>query len=175
MARGDPLDGHVLILAAAKASVPAERLPRLVDRAQADLGPRFASYRRGYEAVHESPARWVFLVPPDHWASVGDRLGFTDRECEAIRRAHEEQLRRIGGGEGRREEFESALDIRSAVVIGTDDAEGGAAGPDGDAAGDADERDDDRGPDAGDADERAADGNDADADADQGDAGTDRA
>jgi hypothetical protein len=127
MARGDPLDGQVLILAAAKASVPAERLPQLVDQVQADLGPRFETYRRSYEAVHEAPERWVFLVPLDHWDSIGERLGLTLREREAVRRAHEEQLRRVGSETDRREEFESALDIRSAVVVGvTDGDEDGA-------------------------------------------------
>jgi hypothetical protein len=120
MVSGDPLDGQVLILAAAKASVPAERLPDLVDQVQADLGPRLETYRRAYEAVHESAERWVFLVPPDHWETVGDRLGFTTRECEAVRRAHEEQLRRVGSEADRREEFESALEIRSAVVVGVE-------------------------------------------------------
>jgi hypothetical protein len=118
MARGDPLDGQVLMVAAAKASVPLHELPTLVDRVQADLGPRLESYRRQYEAVHDSPERCLFLVPPDHWDSVGDRLGLTTREQSAVRRAHEEQLRRLGSEEDRREEFESALDIRSAVVVG---------------------------------------------------------
>ncbi|AUV83472.1 hypothetical protein C2R22_18995 [Salinigranum rubrum] len=120
MARGDPLDGQVLILAAAKASVPAERLPDLVDRVQSDLGPRFETYRRTYEAVYESPERWVFLVPPDHWDAVGDRVGLAPREREAVRRAHEEQLRRVGSETERREEFESALEIRSVVVVGVE-------------------------------------------------------
>jgi hypothetical protein len=121
MASGDPLDGQVLILASAKASVTPQRLPTLVDRVQADLGPRFAEYRRAYESVYESDERWVFLVPTDHWETVCERLGFTARERRAVRRAHEEQLRRIGGEEDRRDEFESALDIRSAVVIGVGD------------------------------------------------------
>ena len=129
MARGDPLDGQVLILAAAKASVPAERLPTLVDRVQADLRGRLATYRRAYEAVDESPERWVFLVPPDHWEAVGDRLGLARREREAVRRAHEEQLRRLGTRQDRREEFESALDIRSAVVIGIEDETDGEDDP----------------------------------------------
>jgi hypothetical protein len=51
---------------------------------------------------------------------VGERLGLTARECEAVRRAHEEQLRRVGTETGRREEFESALDIRSAAVVGVE-------------------------------------------------------
>ena len=121
MARGDPLDGQVLILAAAKASVPAERLPDLVDRVQSDLGPRFETYRRTYEAVYESSERWVFLVPLDHWDAVGERVGLAAREREAVRRAHEEQLRRVGSETERREEFESALEIRSAVVVGVED------------------------------------------------------
>ena len=122
MARGDPLDGQVLMVAAAKASVPLGDLPRLVDRVQADLGPRFETYRRSYEAVYESPERWVFLVPLDHWESVGARLDFTAQQESAVQRAHEEQLRRIGGEEGRREEFENALDIRSAVVVGVQES-----------------------------------------------------
>ncbi|WP_152039740.1 hypothetical protein [Salinigranum salinum] len=119
MARGDPLDGQVLLLAAAKASVPTTELPRLVDRVQADLGPRFEEYRRAYEAVYESPERWLFLVPLDHWETVGDRLDLTRREQEAVRRAHEEQLRRLGSRLERRDEFENALEIRSAVMVGT--------------------------------------------------------
>ncbi|WP_318568288.1 hypothetical protein [Salinigranum marinum] len=124
MARGDPLDGQVLLLTAAKASVAARELPALVDRVQADLGPRLATYRRAYEAVDESPDRWTFLVPPDHWEEVGRRLDLTRREREAVRRAHEEQLRRVGSRQERREEFESALDIRSAVVIGVEGEDG---------------------------------------------------
>jgi hypothetical protein len=123
MARGDPLDGQVLMIAAAKASVPLHRLPTLVDRVQSDLGPRLETYRRRYEAVHETPERCVFMVPVDHWESVGERLDLTTRERSAVRRAHEEQLRRIGSDEGRSEEFESALDIRSAVVVGVEDDE----------------------------------------------------
>jgi hypothetical protein len=119
MARGDPLDGQVLLLAAAKASVPTKDLPRLVDRVQADLGPRFEEYRRAYEAVYESPERWLFLVPLDHWETVGDRLDLTRREREAVRRAHEEQLRRLGSRLERRDEFENALEIRSAAMVGT--------------------------------------------------------
>jgi hypothetical protein len=121
MARGDPLDGQVLLLAAAKASVPTTDLPRLIDRVQADLGPRFEEYRRAYEAVYESPERWLFLVPLDHWETVGDRLDLARREREAVRRAHEEQLRRLGSRLERRDEFENALEIRSAAMVGIGD------------------------------------------------------
>ena len=119
MARGDPLDGQVLVLAAAKASVAPRRLPGLVDRAQAHLGPRLEAYRREYECVAEEDDRAVFLVERGHWAEVGRELDLDDRGVDALRRAHEEQLRRTGTVGDRREEFESALDIREAVVVGT--------------------------------------------------------
>lgn len=119
MARGDPLDGQVLRLAAAKASVVPRRLPQLVDRAQAHIGPRLEEYRRAYECVVEEDDRTVFLVERGHWDEVGEELGLDDREVDALRRAHEEQLRRTGTVDGRRDEFESALDIREAVVLGT--------------------------------------------------------
>jgi hypothetical protein len=66
----------------------------------------------------------VFLVPRDHWGAVGERLGLAARERDAVRRAHEEQLRRVGSETGRRDEFEAALEIRSAVVIGVDNPSG---------------------------------------------------
>ena len=133
MARGDPLDGQVLMIAAAKASVPLHQLPSLVDQVQADLGPQLETYRRQYEAIHETPERCVFLVPLDHWEAVGERLDLTTRERSAVRRAHEEQLRRIGTEADRSAEFESALDIRSTVVVGVDDEGGdGDEGVDGD-------------------------------------------
>lgn len=114
----DPIEGQVVLLAAAKASVAPQRLPDLIERVQDDLAARFEEYRRRYEHAYESPDCWAFFVESDHWPSVGDRLGFDRRETDALRRAHTEQLLRIGRREGRREEFESALEIREAVVIG---------------------------------------------------------
>lgn len=115
-----PIDGQALILATAKASVGPQRLPTLLARVQAELGPRLAEYRRTYECVHESPERASFLVPSGRWTEVGDRLGFDRRETDAVRRTHAEQLRRVGSEVGRREELETALEIREAVVIGVD-------------------------------------------------------
>ena len=115
---GDPISGQALLVAGAKASVPLKRLPDLVERVQTDLRGRLADYRREFECVHETSDRAVFLVPSDHWEAVGDRLGFDRRELDAVRRTHEEQARRIGSETDRREEFESAFEIRDAVVIG---------------------------------------------------------
>lgn len=120
-ASGGPVGGQALQLAGAKASVPPSRLPALVERAQAALAPDRDSYRRRYELVAEDERRSVFLVPDGHWREVGDRLGFDRREADAVRRAHAEQLRRFGSRSGRREEFETALDIREAAVVGATD------------------------------------------------------
>lgn len=114
-----PIEGQVQLLAAAKASIAPHRLPDLLAAVQADLGPRLDDYRRQYEQVcrTDEGAR-VFFVPANHWSVVGDRLGFDHRETTAVSRAHEAQLRRIGRREDRRDEFERALEIRTAVVIG---------------------------------------------------------
>ncbi|ELY44251.1 hypothetical protein [Natronorubrum sulfidifaciens] len=117
---GDPIDGQVLVLTAAKASVPPSRLPALVDRAQELLSPRLEQYRRAYERLEADDDRELFLVEWGHWESLADDLEVTDRELSAIRRAHEEQLLRIGRRTDREATFETALEIREAVCIGTD-------------------------------------------------------
>ena len=115
-----PIEGTPLVKAAALASVPAERVPELLARVQADLGPRIDGYRRRYERITAEPDREAFLVEPDHWDGVGDRIDLTDRERDAVARAHEAAVERAGGGD-RRAEFETALEIRSGVVIGVAD------------------------------------------------------
>jgi len=118
---GYPIGGPALVKTAALASVPAERLPSLLVRVQADLGPRIDDYRRRYERIAVEPEREAFLVEPDHWEGVGERLGLSDRERDAVARAHETAVERAGSGRTTREEFETALEIRSGVVIGTSD------------------------------------------------------
>lgn len=121
--RGDgPIEGQVLLLAATKASVAPGRLPALVARAAADLRDRREAYRRTRERVVDGDTADVdadaYLVPTGHWREVGERLGLGARAADAVRRAHEEQLLRYGSETGRREEFEAALEIREAVVVG---------------------------------------------------------
>ncbi|WP_435333868.1 hypothetical protein [Haloarchaeobius sp. TZWWS8] len=116
---GYPLDGQVLLVAAAKASVPPDQLPGLVDLVQEDLRSRVDDYRAEYECVHETDEYVVFFVESGHWAGIGRRLGFDRQSYEAVRRAHEEQLYRVGSQTGRREEFDAALEIRECVFIGT--------------------------------------------------------
>lgn len=119
-----PIESQIVMLATAKASVAPQRLPQLIEEAQKDLGPRLDEYRRRYEHAHESADYCAFFAEAGHWKRVGDRLGFNRRESDAVRRAHEEQLLRTGRRENRRDEFESALDIREAVVIGTVQSDG---------------------------------------------------
>ncbi|WP_254763180.1 hypothetical protein [Natrinema marinum] len=115
---GEPIEGQVLLLTAAKASVPGTRLPDLIERAQTVLGPELERYRREFERFHAGEDCEVFLAEWGHWDEIGATLGVTDRELSAIRRAHEEQLIRIGRRTDRESEVETALEIREAVVIG---------------------------------------------------------
>ncbi|NHN46914.1 hypothetical protein G9464_04795 [Halostella sp. JP-L12] len=113
---GDAIEGQILLVAGAKASVAAERLPALVEQVAAELS--LAEYRERFECVHEDDDRAVFLADPDHWERLGEDLDLVDRERDAVRRAHEEQVRRIARREDRESEFESALEIRDPVVVG---------------------------------------------------------
>jgi hypothetical protein len=121
-----PIDGLVLFLTVVESSVPPSRVPELLAQVQVHLGPRVDDYRRNFECVHETADRAVFLVSSDHWETVGSDLGFDSRELDAVRRAHNEQLLRIGSDTDRREEFESALEIRDATVLGLDGGESDA-------------------------------------------------
>jgi hypothetical protein len=114
-----PLDGNAVVLAAAKASVSGELLPDLVGRAQELLDSRRDRYERGYECIHEDGEAAVFLVEEGHWADLGEAFDLERREWEALRRAHGEHLKQLGGDLGRRTEFETALDVREVVVIGS--------------------------------------------------------
>ena len=113
-----PLDGDVLLYTGATASVGPERIEPLLRTAQAYLRERTETYRRRYESAIADDSRQVLLVPDGHWDAVGAELGLPEREVDAARRAHAQQLRRIGSKADRREEFETALEIREAVVIG---------------------------------------------------------
>ncbi|MFP8955651.1 hypothetical protein ACLI4Y_02905 [Natrialbaceae archaeon A-CW3] len=114
----EPIEGQILLLTAAKASVPASSLPDLIDQTQRRLVADIEQYRRRTECAFEDDDRAVFLVAPGFWDEIGSELGFTDRETAAVRRAHTEQLERIGHRQERDDEFESALEIREVVCIG---------------------------------------------------------
>jgi hypothetical protein len=115
----EPIEGQILVLTAAKASVTPARLPVLVAQAQAYLRAELPRYRREYERPHADGDREAFLVEWGHWEELAEALGFDDRERSAVRRAHEEQLLRIGRRTDREAEFETALEIREPLLIGT--------------------------------------------------------
>lgn len=114
---GEPIDGQILLLTAAKASVGPQRLPDLVDLVQADLRPRFDTYCREYETAYETDDHTAFFVEEGHWDDIGERMDFAPREIDAVRRAHHEQLGRYGRRHDRDDEFSSALEIRDCVLI----------------------------------------------------------
>jgi hypothetical protein len=120
MTADNPIEGDVLVLTAAKASVGGQRVPDLVAAVRREIEPRADDFRRQYECVHEDDVRTVFLAPEGFWEDVGEELGLSRREYEAVARAHAEQLLRLGEREDRREEFETALEVREAVVVGAD-------------------------------------------------------
>ncbi|QLG51026.1 hypothetical protein [Natrinema halophilum] len=115
---GEPIAGQVLLLTAAKASVPGSALPSLIDRVQTLLEPELDRYRRDYERLFSDETLEIFLVDRGHWNEIGNALDVTDRELAAVRRTHEEQLLSIGRRTDRESEFETALEIRDPVVIG---------------------------------------------------------
>ena len=116
-----PIGGTPLVKTAALASVPADRLSPLLAQVQRSLEPQLEAYRRRYERVECGADRESFLVESDHWESLGDELQLADRERDAAQRAHETAVVYDGTRAGRRDELETALEIRSAVVIGTTD------------------------------------------------------
>lgn len=118
MTEENPIEGQVLVLTAAKASVGGERVPDLVAEARRKIEPQSDELRRKYECVHEDDVRTIFLAPDGFWQGVGDDLDWSRREREAVARAHAEQLLRVGKRRDREEEFETALELREAAVIG---------------------------------------------------------
>lgn len=116
---GEPIEGQILLLAAAKSSVTPTQLPDLVDVVQKRLATDRDRYRRQYERLYADDGLEAFAVETGHWAELAGELGLSDRELSAVERAHEEQLLRIGRRTDREDEFETALEIREPVVIGT--------------------------------------------------------
>lgn len=141
--RSHPIEGQVVLLAGAKASVPLWRLSALLEDVQRHLADRREEYDRRFERVDvpvEDDAdanddvdadadadtaddadgesrRVYYLAGDDHWERVGERLGLDDREVDAVRRTHREQLRRDGRRLDREEEFETAVEIRDPVAV----------------------------------------------------------
>lgn len=114
-----PIHGEPMLIAAAKGSVGPERLSPLLDRVQSVLADREADYRRRFELATETSDAALFFVEPDHWATLGEELGLNDREVDAVRRAHETHVLFDARRNDRRQEVETALEVREVVVVGT--------------------------------------------------------
>ncbi len=112
-----PFSGQIVLLAGAKASVTLERLSELLERAHEHVCTQRAIYDRQFERIDDGDGLVYYLVDAGHWDEVGEQLGFSARESDAIRRAHTAQFRRAGRQLGRLDEFETALDIREVVVV----------------------------------------------------------
>ncbi|UTF53725.1 hypothetical protein [Natronosalvus rutilus] len=115
---GEPIEGQILLLAAAKASVAPSQLPDLVDRVQHYLVADIERHRRSAECPYEDDDRIVLLFETGFWERIGSTLALEEREWDAVSRAHAEQFRRIGRRRDREAEFETALEIREPVCIG---------------------------------------------------------
>ncbi len=114
---GEPIDGEILLLTSAKASVAPSRLPELINLVQDHLETDIRRFRKTTECIFEEPDRVAFLIEGGFWDRLGTDLELDDREIDAVRRAHTEQLRRIGRKIERHDEFETALEIRDPIFI----------------------------------------------------------
>lgn len=113
-----PFDAAVLQQVATADGVGPQELPELLGRVEAHLTDCRESLRRRFESPHSDDRRELFFVPPDYWEGVASVLPLTPLEKQAVQRAHERQLLRIGAETRRGTEFDAALDIRTAVVVG---------------------------------------------------------
>lgn len=116
---GEPrhaIDGQIVLLAGAQASVTLDRLSELL----ADVHTYLSAYREYYDQQFEridGENTVYYLAETDHWEGVRADLHLTERERDAIRRAHESQFTRDGRRLDREEEFEAALAIRTPVAL----------------------------------------------------------
>ena len=117
MTTAHPIEGQIVLLAGARASVTLERLSAILPRAQRAVRDRHGEYARQFERIDGRDGIAYYLADPDHWATVGERLGFSDREADAVARTHAAQFRRDGRRSGRLAEFESALELREVVAV----------------------------------------------------------
>jgi hypothetical protein len=111
-----PIEGQIVLLAGAQASVTLERLSTLLAEVQTFLRTRREEYERNYECI-ETDDNVYHLAETDHWDEIRAQLGLEEREIDAVRRAHEAQFTRDGRRLGREDEFETALSIRTPVVM----------------------------------------------------------
>lgn len=112
-----PIEGDVVLLAGAKASVTLPRLSELLEAVQQHLGGRIGEYDRQFERIEGTDGVVYYLAGAEFWDEVGAELELGKRETDAIRRTHETQFKHDGRRLDRRDEFETSLEIRDVVVL----------------------------------------------------------
>ena len=113
-----PFDATVLQQVAHGDGIPPRELPELLGRVDAHLTDSLASLQRRFESPYSDERRTLFFVPPDYWEGLASVLQLSPDEQRAVQQVHERQLLRIGAETRRGSEFDAALDIRTAVVVG---------------------------------------------------------
>lgn len=117
MSVSHPIEGQVLLLAGAQASVTLTHLSDLITRANEHVSTQQADYEREFERIDDPEGPVYYLVDGSYWEGVGTTLGLERREVEALRRVHALQFQRAGRRLDRLEEFETAMEIRDVVAM----------------------------------------------------------
>lgn len=117
--RRHPIEAQIVLLAGAKASVTLSHLSALAARTHGYLRDHRDEYDRRFERLDGPEGLSYYLAEPGHWEAVGDALDLADREVDAVRRLHEEQFRRTGRRLERSGEFETTVEIRDPVAMGS--------------------------------------------------------
>lgn len=112
-----PIEGQVVLMAGAKASIPLPKLSELLGRIQEYLGGRLEEYEQRFERIDGSDNVVYYLAERSYWDDIGRELGLSEREVDAVRRTHEAQFERDGRRLGRAEEFETSLEIRDVLAV----------------------------------------------------------
>ena len=115
-----PIEGQIVLLAGTQASVPLDRLPNLLEQVQTYLRASRETYDREYERISGPREADYVCAESDHWDSIGTELGLSNREQDAVQRAHAAQFERDGRRLDRSEEFETTLEIRAVLAVSSE-------------------------------------------------------
>lgn len=111
-----PIQGQIILLAGAQASVTLTHLSELVSNTHEYVSTRRDEYERQFERIDDANGLSYYLVESAHWDEIGTALELQQREVDALRRAHSLQFERAGRRLDRFDEFETAMEIRDVVV-----------------------------------------------------------
>lgn len=100
------------------ADVDPGTLDALLGRVADYFDGKERALERQYERAIAATDGVVLFADAGFWDRTGAALGFTETEITAVRRAHEATLLLAGDRADRLAEFETALDVRTAVVLG---------------------------------------------------------